>query len=143
MAEVQGRQASAEEERVARALSKYGHEYEFQFQVFTITGVKGSFTGSIRRETRRPSLDPELVCLAIVGEGKAGVDGAMSSAGRVRPPAGASGRFCLLVGAAPTAKRVAMASSFCFTSFSQETEGRLSKTDALRKASMDLRTPMP
>jgi len=43
VAEVQGRQASAEEERVARSLSKYGHEYEFQFQVFTITGVKGSF----------------------------------------------------------------------------------------------------
>lgn len=43
MAEIQGRSASAEEERVAKALSKYGHEYEFQFEVFTITGVKGSF----------------------------------------------------------------------------------------------------
>ena len=43
MADVQGRRASAEEERVAKALSKYGHKYEFQYQVFTITGVKGSF----------------------------------------------------------------------------------------------------
>ncbi len=43
MAEVQGKSASAEEERVARALSRFGHEYEFQFQVFSISGVKGSF----------------------------------------------------------------------------------------------------
>ena len=43
MAEVQGKQASAEEERVAIALSKLKHDYIFQFQVFTITGVKGSF----------------------------------------------------------------------------------------------------
>ena len=43
MAEVQGRSASAEEERVARALSKFNHEYIFQFKVFAITGVKGSF----------------------------------------------------------------------------------------------------
>jgi hypothetical protein len=43
VAEVQGRRGSAEEERVAKALSKYGWEYEFQFEVFTITGVKGSY----------------------------------------------------------------------------------------------------
>ena len=43
MAEVQGKSASAEEARVAIALDKLKHDYIFQFQVFNITGVKGSF----------------------------------------------------------------------------------------------------
>ena len=43
MAEVQGKSASANEERVARALDQLKHNYIFQFQVFSITGVKGSF----------------------------------------------------------------------------------------------------
>ena len=43
MAEVQGKSASAEEGRVALALDKLKHSYIFQYQVFSITGVKGSF----------------------------------------------------------------------------------------------------
>ena len=43
MAEVQGKSASAEEGRVAQALDKLGHHYDFQHIVFTITGVKGSY----------------------------------------------------------------------------------------------------
>lgn len=43
MAEVQGKTASTEEALVARALDKLKHSYMFQFQVFTITGVKGSY----------------------------------------------------------------------------------------------------
>ena len=43
MAEVQGKTASAEEGRVAQALDKLKHSYIFQYQVFSITGVKGSF----------------------------------------------------------------------------------------------------
>ena len=43
MAEVQGKTASAEEGRVAQALDKLKHNYIFQYQVFSITGVKGSF----------------------------------------------------------------------------------------------------
>ena len=43
MAEVQGKTASAEEGRVAQALDKLKHNYIFQYQVFNITGVKGSF----------------------------------------------------------------------------------------------------
>ncbi|KKN21775.1 hypothetical protein LCGC14_0922010 [marine sediment metagenome] len=43
MPEIRGRGASAEEERVAKALDKYGHTWDFQFEIFTITGVKGSY----------------------------------------------------------------------------------------------------
>lgn len=43
MAEVQGKTASAEEERVAIALDKLKHSYNFQHQIFNITGVKGSY----------------------------------------------------------------------------------------------------
>jgi len=43
VAEVQGKTASAEEGRVAQALDKLKHNYIFQYQVFNITGVKGSF----------------------------------------------------------------------------------------------------
>ena len=43
MASVQGKSASAEEGRVAQALDKLKHNYIFQYQVFNITGVKGSF----------------------------------------------------------------------------------------------------
>ena len=43
MAEVQGKSASAEEGRVAISLDKLKHDYIFQFQVFNITGDKGSF----------------------------------------------------------------------------------------------------
>ena len=43
MAEVQGKNASAEEARVALALDKLKHQYNFQHQIFNITGVKGSF----------------------------------------------------------------------------------------------------
>jgi hypothetical protein len=43
VAEIQGKTASAEEGRVALALDKLKHQYIFQYQVFTITGVKGSF----------------------------------------------------------------------------------------------------
>ena len=43
MPEVRGRSASAEEERVAISLDKLGHRWDFQFEVFTITGVKGSY----------------------------------------------------------------------------------------------------
>jgi len=40
---VQGRNASQEEARVAIALDSLKHRYQFQYRVFSITGVKGSF----------------------------------------------------------------------------------------------------
>jgi hypothetical protein len=40
---LQGLKATAEEYRVGKALEKLGHEYIFQFQLFEISRVRGSF----------------------------------------------------------------------------------------------------
>ena len=64
MAEVQGKSASAEEGRVAQALDKLGHSYDFQYQVFTITGVKGAYVLDFLVFTTVPFSTP----LEVLGE---------------------------------------------------------------------------